>query len=145
MSDSIKAKAQKAAEREIPYDEKIAATYSRVTNYLDLLDSKRSLFIKGYLACHDEKKEDVILDEGNLCGKINGETVQFSNLEISILSLLLSKRGRVVSKTEISKAGWDGGFLTCDNSIRVAMSKLRRKVGREKIKCISMRGYSLVD
>jgi len=86
-----------------------------------------------------------VFDESTLCGIINGERIQFSSLESVVFSLLLSNRGVVICKNEISKAGWDGGFLISDNSIRVVMSRIRKKVGKGTIKAIPRRGYIFVD
>ena len=144
MTD-IQSKAEQAAEKEIPYNEKVAVTFSEARHYDEMLKFKRSLFIKGYMACYNERSEDIVLDERTLEGKVNGKTIQFSNLEILVLSVLLSNRGCVISNNEIAKAGWEGGFLACDNSIRVVISKIRKKIGNNAIKSIPKRGYILVD
>jgi len=144
MTD-IQSKAEQAAEKEIPYNEKVAITFSEAKHYDEVLKFKRSLFIKGYLAHHNERNKDIVLDERKLEGRVNGKTIKFSNLEILVLSLLLSNRGSIFSNNEISKAGWEGGFLTCDNSIRVVISKIRKKIGSDAIKVIPKRGYILVD
>lgn len=74
----------------------------------------------------------------------NGEEVEITGTEYKILNLLMASPNRVFTKSQISDAGWGEGFFVEDNSIMVALSKLRAKLGSEvTIKNIRSLGWRL--
>ena len=85
----------------------------------------------------------------NRCVLINSSTeIDLTSTEYKILKLLMSVPGRVFTKNQIIQAGW-GEFsdeYVEDNSIMVALSKLRSKIGENHaIKNIRGLGYRLEE
>lgn len=70
------------------------------------------------------------------------EKIDLTAVELRILTLLMRSPGRVFTKEQIYEAAWEGNAVD-DNTIRVAMSKVRDKIGAEKIKTIRGLGYRL--
>jgi Response regulators consisting of a CheY-like receiver domain and a winged-helix DNA-binding domain len=74
----------------------------------------------------------------------NGVPVELTSTEFHIMNLFLSSPGRVFTKAQLSAAGWGEDSYVEDNSIMVALSKLRAKLGGESwIKNIRGLGYRL--
>ncbi|MBP1046237.1 response regulator transcription factor [Enterococcus sp. BWM-S5] len=71
-----------------------------------------------------------------------GEIIELSAVEFRVLKLLMENPGRVFTREQIFEHGWKDEIVS-DNSIRVMMSKLREKIGAEKIKTIRGLGYRL--
>lgn len=88
--------------------------------------------------------ENVQLDTKRCCFLLDGKDVEITGTDFKILSLFMSSPGRVFTKTQISEAGWGKNFYVEDNSIMVALSKLRSKLGsRVTIKNIRGLGWRL--
>lgn len=68
--------------------------------------------------------------------------IELSAVEFRVLKLLMENPGRVFTREQIYEHGWKDEIVS-DNSIRVMMSKLREKIGQEKIKTIRGLGYRL--
>ncbi len=60
----------------------------------------------------------------------NGVSIRLTNKEFQLLQLLLERKGRVVSKEEISREIWNINFETGTNTIEVYINFLRNKVDR---------------
>lgn len=74
----------------------------------------------------------------------NGVPIELTSTEFHVMQLFLSSPGRVFTKAQISAAGWGEEAYVEDNSIMVALSKLRAKLGGESwIKNIRGLGYRL--
>jgi len=73
---------------------------------------------------------------------LDADRIELSSVEFRILKLLMGQPGRIFTKEQIYEAGWTEQIVD-DNSIRVAISKLRDKVGRENIKTIRGLGYRM--
>ncbi|MCK9170289.1 MAG: response regulator transcription factor [Treponema sp.] len=74
----------------------------------------------------------------------NGVPIELTSTEFHVMQLFLSSPGRVFTKAQISAAGWGEESYVEDNSIMVALSKLRAKLGGESwIKNIRGLGYRL--
>ncbi|MFV0363151.1 MAG: response regulator transcription factor [Suipraeoptans sp.] len=93
--------------------------------------------------------EDVVIKVRNLTLNlhecvlyIDSEKIELSSVEFRILELLMGQPGRIFTKEQIYETGWLEQVAD-DNSIRVAISKLRDKVGKENIKTIRGLGYRL--
>lgn len=71
-----------------------------------------------------------------------GKIIELSAVEFRVLKLLMENPGRVFTREQIFEHGWKDEIVS-DNSIRVMMSKLREKIGAEKIKTIRGLGYRL--
>ena len=85
---------------------------------------------------------NLVLDTHECVLYRNDIKIELSSVEFKILSLLMSQPGRIFSKEQIYEAGWAETFAD-DNSIRVAISKLRDKIGKENIKTIRELGYRM--
>lgn len=68
--------------------------------------------------------------------------VDLTAVEFRVLKLLMEQPGRVFTKEQIYEHGWQDP-LSGDNNVRVMMSKLREKIGNQKIKTIRGLGYRL--
>ena len=60
----------------------------------------------------------------------NGVSIRLTNKEFKLLQLLLERKGRVVSKEEISREIWNINFETGTNTIEVYINFLINKIDR---------------
>ncbi|MBE5814988.1 MAG: response regulator transcription factor [Clostridiales bacterium] len=74
--------------------------------------------------------------------RVNGRTVDLTRVELCMMELFLSQPGRVFTRDQLCRHAWEGGFVD-DNTIRVAVSRLRDKIGNDRIKTIRGLGYRL--
>lgn len=77
---------------------------------------------------------------------VDGQPVQLGSRAFDLLMVLLGARGALVSKEEICKKVWPSTIVS-ECNLRVQVSILRNVLGedRDVIKCISGRGYILID
>ncbi|MCR5459066.1 MAG: response regulator transcription factor [Acetatifactor sp.] len=61
-----------------------------------------------------------------------GESVELTALEYRMLAYFMENQGRVLTKNQIYEAAWDQDKFPDDNSIMVAISKLRAKINDDK-------------
>jgi len=77
----------------------------------------------------------------------DGVRVKLTPNEGKLLSCLISKRGKVVSREELMISLWDSDQFVDDNTLSVNMNRLRRKFEEVDVKnCIvthRARGYAL--
>ena len=73
--------------------------------------------------------------------KKNGEKVKLPKKEFELLSLLMSKPGKVYTRAVIMEQIWGGEVIVGDRTIDVHIRKLREKLGDELIKTIKGVGY----
>lgn len=71
------------------------------------------------------------------------QAISLTAVELKLMRLLMEHPGRVFTKEQIYEAGWDGAYAVDDNTIRVAISKLRDKIGANNIQTIRGLGYRL--
>lgn len=88
--------------------------------------------------------EDLALDTHECCLIKNNEIIELSKTEYLVLKLFMENSGRVFTKEQIYSAGWNDDYAVDDNTIRVMISKLRDKIGSDKIKTIRGLGYRMV-
>lgn len=72
--------------------------------------------------------------------------IELTALEYKMMEVFMENQGRVLTKNQIYEAAWDQDKLPDDNSIMVAISKLRGKISDEShdyIKTIRGLGYRL--
>ncbi len=92
-----------------------------------------------------------ILTVGNLCLDTknctvtkDGNLIELTSTEYKVLKLFMASPGRVFTKAQLAAAGWGEDTYVEDNSIMVALSKLRSKLEDEQIiKNIRGLGYRL--
>lgn len=74
-----------------------------------------------------------------------GEEFNLPKKEFELLSLLMSKPGKVFTRDTILEKIWGGDVIVGDRTIDVHIRKLREKVGSETIKTIKGVGYKFVE
>ena len=73
----------------------------------------------------------------------NGEELSLPKKEFELLSLLLSKPGKVFTRETILDAVWGHDVIVGDRTIDVHIRKLREKLGDDLIKTVKGVGYKL--
>ena len=74
--------------------------------------------------------------------------VDLTALEYKMIEFFMINKGRVLTKNQIYEAVWDNSIIPDDNSIMVAISKLRAKISDDSgdhIKTIRGLGYRMED
>ena len=71
----------------------------------------------------------------------NGEEIIFAKKEFELLSLLISKPGKVFKREEILNKIWGDEVVVGDRTIDVHIHKLREKLGEECITTVKGVGY----
>jgi len=89
---------------------------------------------------------DVELDLGSRTTSRNGEAVELTSVEFSLLEALLRSAGKIVSREELAQKVLGRNLNLFDRSIDVHISKLRKKLGEmvrgaERIKTVRGAGY----
>ncbi len=62
----------------------------------------------------------------------NGEAIELTALEYRMIKFFMSNVGQVLTKDQIYEAAWEGDKFPDDNSIMVAISKLRSKISDDE-------------
>lgn len=87
--------------------------------------------------------QDMRLDLNRCQVKIQEEVIDLTKIEIALLEMFMQQPGRVFTKEQLYQRGWDGMYVVDDNTIRVTISRLRDKIGEQRIKTIRGLGYRL--
>ncbi|MEM7092188.1 MAG: response regulator transcription factor [Actinomycetota bacterium] len=88
--------------------------------------------------------EDLTLDTATMMVVRDGHEVSLTGREFSILRYLLQDPGRVVSAEELLEHVWDANADPFTSSVRVLMSRLRRKLGAPPmIETVTGAGYRI--
>lgn len=88
---------------------------------------------------------DFILDRDRFVLMKNGQEIFLPRKEFELMSLLLSRPGRVFTRDEIFRRVWGDDIIVGDRTIDVHIRKLREKVGNEIIHTIKGVGYKFID
>ncbi len=78
----------------------------------------------------------------------SGKRLELTALEYKMAEYFMINKGRILTKNQISEAVWDSDLVPDDNSIMVAISKLRSKISDDTcdhIKTIRGLGYRMED
>ncbi|NNN90702.1 response regulator, partial [Vibrio sp. 2-2(9)] len=79
----------------------------------------------------------------------NNDTIPLTAKEFSLLEYLFTKRGQVVTRTQIASAVWDMNFDSDTNVIDAAVKRLRTKIDKpyqnKLIQTVRGMGYKLDD
>jgi two-component system OmpR family response regulator len=86
---------------------------------------------------------DLALDNASHEVRRNGEPVELSPKEFSLLELFMANAGRVLSRTEIIDHVWDFAYDGASNVVDVYVGYLRRKLGTDELETIRGVGYRL--
>lgn len=96
-----------------------------------------------------EKKltcRNLTLDMEKCCLLQEASEIELTAMEYRILRFFMENQGRVLTKSQIYEAVWEDGSFPDDNSIMVAISKLRAKLNDEEyhyIRTIRGLGYRM--
>lgn len=89
------------------------------------------------------------LDPGSRKAWVNGQTVQLTGAEFSVLWVLACQAGRLVSKAELSLQALGKTLTQYDRSLDVHISHIRQKLGKREgdqawIEAVRGKGYQLM-
>ena len=91
--------------------------------------------------------EDLVLDPGSRSVKQHGTPVEVTDVEFSLLEVLMRSPGKVVERESLAEQVLDRKFSPFDRSLDMHVSRLRKKLngaGEERIKTVRGTGYQLV-
>ena len=98
---------------------------ARIRNVQRKFESQKSSIFKINGLTMDLLSREVMVD---------GEPIELSKREFSILELLIRNSNRVVSKTEITEKVWNVSFDMSSNVVEVHMHQLRKKIEKDSTK-----------
>ena len=88
------------------------------------------------------KYKDMALNLDSCQFSVGDNVMDLTKIEFNIMEMFMNSPGRVFTKEQIFERGWDDSFVD-DNTIRVTISRLRDKIGTDRIKTIRGLGYRL--
>ena len=74
---------------------------------------------------------------------VDGNAVNLTRTEIALLRLLLSNRGKVLSRQQLMDTVWAGVIVT-DRTVNVNITRLRKKLGSYSQNIVSRTGFGYV-
>lgn len=87
---------------------------------------------------------DLVLDAGRRIAERGGRPLGLTPKEFAVLELLMSAEGRVVSAEELLERAWDEAADPFTNTVKVTVSRLRRKLGEPSvIETVAQAGYRI--
>ncbi len=87
---------------------------------------------------------DLKLDPGKRVATRAGQRLDLSPKEFTVLELLLAAQGRAVSAEELLERAWDEAADPFTNTVKVTISRLRRKLGDPPlIETVAQAGYRI--
>ncbi|MEM0991738.1 MAG: response regulator transcription factor [Bacteroidota bacterium] len=84
---------------------------------------------------------NLVVDKERISVKKDGKEIELAKKEFELLSLLVSKPGKVFSRDEIFNKVWGTDVIVGNRTIDVHIRKIREKIGDEYIKTIKGIGY----
>ena len=87
--------------------------------------------------------EDMCLDADKCILTVGTEQVSLTRTELALMEMFMQNPGRVFTREQIFRYGWHDTTIVDDNTIRVTISRLRDKIGSERIRTIRGLGYRL--
>jgi two-component system OmpR family response regulator len=87
----------------------------------------------------------VAVDLAHRTVSVDGRAVVLTAREWAVLERLLSRRGAIVTKTEIEDSLYAFGAEVESNAVEVYVSRLRKKLGREFVHTVRGLGYQVRD
>lgn len=88
---------------------------------------------------------NLVIDKERYLISTNGEEMILPRKEFELLSLLVSKPGKVFTREEIYYSVWGDNVVVGDRTIDVHIRKLREKIGNDHIKTLKGIGYKFVE
>ncbi len=87
---------------------------------------------------------NLLIDKERFLICIDDKEMVLPRKEFELLSLLVSKAGKVFTREEIYSSVWGENVVVGDRTIDVHIRKLREKIGNEHIKTLKGIGYKFV-
>lgn len=87
---------------------------------------------------------NLLIDKERYLIQINEQEMILPRKEFELLSLLVSKPGKVFTREEIYYSVWGENVVVGDRTIDVHIRKLREKIGNDRIKTLKGIGYKFV-
>jgi len=88
---------------------------------------------------------NLVIDKERYLIRINDLEMILPRKEFELLSLLVSKPGKVFTREEIYHSVWGENVVVGDRTIDVHIRKLREKIGNDHIKTLKGIGYKFVE
>ena len=88
---------------------------------------------------------NLVIDKEKYLIRIDDVEMVLPRKEFELLSLLVSKPGKVFTREEIYSSVWGVNVVVGDRTIDVHIRKLREKIGNEHIKTLKGIGYKFVE
>jgi two-component system OmpR family response regulator len=89
--------------------------------------------------------DDLEIDQPQRRVKLAGRDVILTGREWAVLDLLITRPGAIVSKDKIEEALYAFGSEIESNTVEVYVSRLRKKIGKDRIRTARGVGYCLGD
>ena len=91
--------------------------------------------------------KELILDRQSKMAILRGDAVDLNRQEFDLLAMLLANRGRQLLRSQLIDEVWGFGDEVNDNTLTVAVKRLRKKLGPygENIKTVRGMGYLWED
>ena len=120
-------------------DDKVTGLNKGADDYLtkpfafsELLARIRSLLRRGQVETQTELKVgDLVLDMVSHKVSRNGEEIELTGKEYSLLEYFMRNEGKVLTRTMIAEHVWDYNFDTFTNVIDVYVNHLRKKIDKK--------------
>ena len=87
----------------------------------------------------------LVIDKERYLIRMNEVEMVLPRKEFELLSLLVSKPGKVFTREEIYYSVWGDNVVVGDRTIDVHIRKLREKIGNEHIRTLKGIGYKFVE
>ena len=88
---------------------------------------------------------NLVIDKERYLIRMDDEEMVLPRKEFELLSLLVSKPGKVFTREEIYYSVWGDNVVVGDRTIDVHIRKLREKIGNDHIKTLKGIGYKFVE
>ena len=88
---------------------------------------------------------NLVIDKERYLIRMGSEEMILPRKEFELLSLLVSKPGKVFTREEIYYSVWGDNVVVGDRTIDVHIRKLREKIGNDHIKTLKGIGYKFVE
>lgn len=87
----------------------------------------------------------LVIDKERYLIRMDNEEMVLPRKEFELLSLLVSKPGKVFTREEIYYSVWGDNVVVGDRTIDVHIRKLREKIGNDHIRTLKGIGYKFVE
>jgi len=88
---------------------------------------------------------NLVIDKERYLVRMGNEEMVLPRKEFELLSLLVSKPGKVFTREEIYFSVWGDNVVVGDRTIDVHIRKLREKIGNDHIKTLKGIGYKFAE